>query len=126
MKSHLKVKIKSLAEEARIIRHEERRALKSATWARSRQQPAELNAAESEYDGLYHHRTVDVRDEARAAQLAYGFLRGRAYRTIENPGPTKLFRHVPERVVGLVSKYGGVAKADATTAIKDWLSPPVG
>lgn len=125
MKTHLRVKIRSLAEEARIIRHEERRALKSATWARTRQQPAELSAAEAEYDSLHHHRTVDVRQEARAALLAYGFLRGRPYREIENSGPLQAHHYVAGRVVGLVAKYGSAPKADASKAVAEWFKPPL-
>jgi hypothetical protein len=81
----LKVKIKSLTAEARIIRLEE---------GRSR---GELRAA------LRSHRQWDVRREQRATQLAYVYLRGRARVTIE-PGA----RSEPDwdRVTTMVKKYG--------------------
>lgn len=61
-----RVNVKSLAAEARMIRREERRA-----------GPAyrlELAA----------HRRGRVREEARYAQLALAFIRGMAYRNVEN------------------------------------------
>lgn len=54
----LRVKLKSLAEEARIIRREELRA------------HGEIR------EELYRHRIDTVRAEARATHLAYGFIRG--------------------------------------------------
>lgn len=62
----LKVKIKSLAEEAKIIRKEEEktkdRSLRSV---------------------LHFHRVSDVRKEARHSQLAYAFIRERSYKDVE-------------------------------------------
>lgn len=87
MKVYLKIKIMSLAAEARIIRKETKR------W------PGES----AERLGLYHHRIEDVRSEARSGLLAYGFLRGRPYRKMEALGST-----VPDwkRVEALITKYG--------------------
>lgn len=89
-RTYLKVKIKSLAAEARIIRHEE------AKFPRGRR-----NHQVSE--GLRQHRRHDVRNEARWAQLAYGFLRGRPYHVME----AKTYSE-PDwtRVAGLATKYG--------------------
>jgi hypothetical protein len=67
MKLYLKMKIMSLAAEARIIRTEEKK------W------PGEHAVR----NGLHQHRIRDVRSEARHALLAYGFLRGRDYRRLE-------------------------------------------
>ena len=61
----LRVKVKSLAEEARIIRQEEHRTKGVLR------------------DELHRHRTWDVRREARASCLAYGFIRGRSYSQME-------------------------------------------
>lgn len=69
MRVHLKIKIKSLAAEARIIRLEE-----------LRRKGGDVRTS------LHHHRVGVVRREARLALLAYGFLRGREYTTIE-PAP---------------------------------------
>ncbi len=81
----LKVKIKSLAAEARIIRLEE---LRSSGVTRQ---------------SLYFHRVYDVRNEARWSQLAYAFLRGRDYSQIEakNSGWVNW-----DRVMKLVAKFG--------------------
>lgn len=65
------MKIKSLAEEARIIRREESR-YKGPIWG-----PTETR------NSLHNHRTYDVRNEARASLLAYGFLRGKTLTQIE-------------------------------------------
>lgn len=62
----LKVKVKSLAAEARIIRREENRAA-------SPQLKLELK----------EHRRGSVRNTTRQALLAYGFLRGRPYCMME-------------------------------------------
>jgi len=66
---YLKVKIKSLAAEARIIRHEEAKARKWKNTA--------LRV------GLAGHRRGIVRSAARHTHLAYGFLRGRPYKAME-------------------------------------------
>lgn len=64
----LRVKIKSLAEEAAIIREEERR----------------LAGGSSERGHLRHHRITVVRDELRASYLAYAFLRERPRTELES------------------------------------------
>lgn len=61
-KIHLKVKIKHLAAEARIIRFEE------------------LKSFGSQRDSLAVHRRTVVRDAARQAQIAYALIRGKDYR----------------------------------------------
>lgn len=81
----LKVKIKSLAAEARIIRLEE-----------ARTKDYQLKCV------LYFHRVYDVRWEARWSQLAYGFLRGREYQEIEKSTQFIDWR----RVEKLVQKFG--------------------
>lgn len=95
MREYLRVKIKSLASEAKIIRHEEQ---KVKSWKR---EPG--HDPEPVYFGLHQHRTIEVRREARTAGLAYGFLRETPYRKMEFKCYTK-----PNwsRVKDLVSKYG--------------------
>ena len=93
MKIYLKIKIMSLAAEARIIRAEEKK------W------PGEHAAR----NGLRRHRIHEVRPEARHALLAYGFLRGRDYRALEAKAAC-----APDwdRVQRLAEKFGAAAKAD--------------
>ena len=52
---------------------------------------------------LMYHRKWDVRNEARAAQLAYAFVRGRSYKQTESK-----CHHEPNwiRVKKLIQKYG--------------------
>jgi hypothetical protein len=85
----LKVKIKTLAEEARIIRLEERRA-----------------QAGSRLQGELHgHRVGEVRHEQRCSLLAYAFLRGIPYASCEkNPATQPDWK----RVAKLVEKFGAV------------------
>lgn len=78
------MKIKSLAAEALIIRHAEKRYPK-------------------ERAALHSHRTHDVRQEARSALLAYGFLRGRELERLERKGSRPIDE---KRVAALVKKYG--------------------
>jgi len=66
---YLKVKIKSLATEAKIIRQEERKARER------RDRTLRI--------GLAGHRRGIVRHEARHSLLAYGFLRGVPYDKME-------------------------------------------
>jgi hypothetical protein len=64
----LKIKIKSLAAEAIIIRHEERK-----------------NSGDTR-NNLHLHRVMVVRPEARASFIAYAYLRGRLLSSQEQPG----------------------------------------
>jgi hypothetical protein len=87
MNVYLKIKIMSLAAEAQIIR----------------QQTKRFRGDDPRHTGLYRHRLDAVRPEARSAQLAYGFLRGRTYAQLENwchEGPDW------KRIEQLILKYG--------------------
>lgn len=81
----LRVKVKSLMAEARIIRAEEQRT---------------FGALRNE---LHLHRTLHLRDEARASHIAYGLIRGRTMEQMERVSHTK-----PDqaRVDAMVKKYG--------------------
>ncbi len=85
----LKIKLKSLAAEARII-HEQERKTKGAAYNGVR-------------ESLHLHRVMDVRRETRATHLAYGFLRGRTWAQIESYSTSP-----PDwkRVEAMVKKYG--------------------
>ncbi len=106
---HLKVKVKTLAAEAKIIRHAERQATS-----------ADRRCALAE-----HRRTV-VRSEARSSLLAYGYLRGRAYRSMELTCHTE---PLWDAVVKIIQRFG----ADPDSApygvningIKAWRDQPV-
>ena len=90
----LKIKIKSLAEEARIIRAAEDKL--KGQGVDNFQYPAEGWK-------LYAHRIQVVRPEARATQLAYAYLRGVPYRKVEPISHAEPNWH---RVEKMVEKYG--------------------
>lgn len=109
MTYQLKIKIKSLAAEARIIRHEERKAKASKLWHRTRQHKEDADRYWWVQIDLHHHRTFDVRRASRAALLAYAFLRNRPYKTVEQkahslPGWWASYPWVPAQK--LITKYG--------------------
>lgn len=93
-RARLRIKLKSLAAEAKIIRAEEARNFGATR------------------DNLYLHRVLDVRGEARAGHLIYGLIRGMPLDRIE----TRSKRDEPldkvyppslkQRLVQLAKKYG--------------------
>lgn len=98
----LKVKIKSLADEARIIRLEERRAGGRVTVVNKRV----IGRNDRLRAELRGHRTGVVRSEQRHSLLAYGFLRGRHRWEIERPYKCRMDNPDWERVRKLVFKFG--------------------
>ena len=116
----LKVKICSLAAEARIIRRMENaeRAYLRAKYGAVNRAPG---IAPDKFWGLRNHRTIEVRREARAALLAYGFLREREWVTMEqtwhDPKETAL---ALSRARDLVAKYGPGDKAKLKREFAEW------
>jgi hypothetical protein len=96
-RAKFRVKIKSLAEEARIIRREEGRALARAAYFRKALGPATVELtggalvtnktydAEFAYHGIHGHRVSVVRSESRSSLLAYACCRGVPYSSCERP-----------------------------------------
>lgn len=83
----LKIKIKTLASEAKHIRHEETRLYWESGWVDEGGVEWQISAPYHSGDvrrNLYLHRTQEVAKEARAALIAYGFMRGRRYDQIEH------------------------------------------
>jgi hypothetical protein len=105
--THLKIKIKSLAAEARMIRDEEKKwritetkrvpykdhrgieRVKIVRVPKKHYAKIPLHERPTDHpmrDSLYWHRVGVVREEARDSLIAYGFLRGLDYEQIEeNP-----------------------------------------
>ena len=118
--TYLKVKIKSLAEEARIIRKEEQKALRKASYHRRKQDETQTNEAYNLYYNLKLHRHHPVGTESRAALIAYGYLRGLKYSQIEKPKNAMILnkikinskdeytRIIPNRAYTLICKYGPI------------------
>ena len=100
MSTELKIKSKSLAAEARIIREEERRLCRRARHQAQRQRPADkLRRTRL---SLYEHRVHDVRSEARATFIARAFLAGREVGEADNSQPPK---HIVQRAYRIAKKY---------------------
>ena len=98
-KASVKVKICSLAAEARIIRGQERRRRKHLA------RREETVANDPVFWSLHNHRRLVVSREARSSLLAYGYMRGRAYSHME----AKCVAEEPNlaRVAEILLKYGG-------------------
>jgi hypothetical protein len=92
----LKVKIKSLCAEARIIRFEE------------------LKTRDDLRNSLRRHRVEDVRSESRATLLAYNFLRGK---TLAQTEPNASTPPDWDRVERMVKKYGNIT---ALSELETW------
>lgn len=93
MREYLKVKVKSLSAEAKIIRHEELKAKRCGR--------------KSLLFNLREHRIGVVRRAARSSLLAYGFLKGTPYRKMEKEGSSE-----PDwdAVQKMIERYGGKSK----------------
>lgn len=99
---YLKVKIKSLANEARIIRQEERKC-----------KDTDLR------NGLTNHRKNEVRREARSTLIAYGFMNGKKFYEIERmtvPSRNILRIIALDKAKSMIKRYGGdITKFDQWT-----------
>lgn len=94
----LKVKVKHLAEEARIIRKEE------------------LKHNGDTREWLYLHRIHTVRPIARASNIAYGFAKGTPLKKIERY-PDRIPTSIWAKVAAMVVKYSGRTKKE----YKEWI-----
>jgi len=128
----LKIKIKSLAEEARIIRVDERKLLGSWRWLEKNAQTGcvEKGLTRRKWSELRAHRIHDIRIEQRATLIAYGYLRGKAYRQIEQaphwlkppysrPGPSWT------KITAMIVKYQGGDKKVVFEQLKAWRGLPL-
>lgn len=127
----LKVKIKSLAEEARIIRLEELRA-KGRRKSSERRKDMGKGYVQANPDyavihgrdlplltELHQHRVCDVRQEQRASLLAYAFLRGKTLAACE---PKSARSPDWGRVLKLVEKFGDVTSVETKAQVANRLA----
>lgn len=122
MSVELKVKVMSLAEEARIIRREEIKAKRSYRWHAERQNVEQASKHAKERNSLYEHRIDVVRFECRCAELARAFIKGTPYRKVErftSDGPYQMGR-IKGRVQKLVNKYHD--SAVTPSMIEQWMN----
>lgn len=115
----LRVRIKELAQEARFIRHEEEKI-------KGRQKIGN-DLKSNQFWKLRNHRKDEVRPAARAAQLAYGFLRDVPYRQIEptSKEPTGYWEQkVRERLIKemkrLATKFSKNGTINFDSEIEEW------
>jgi hypothetical protein len=95
----LKVKIKSLMEEAQIIRREERKAKGDLRFE------------------LHNHRVYQVRHESRLSHIAYGFVRGRSLTRTEPRSKNGLRAADWKKIWFMYTTYGPVKhRADKRAA----------
>ena len=120
MSVELKIKAKSLAEEAKIIRKEEVRQKRLSRkkdpnggyW-----HPDALGT----YVKLHHHRTQPVRIAARHTHLARAFIAGTPYKSVECAP-----RYLPNTrdIAKMAQAYGAMGWAsmdEAMLRVSDWL-----
>ena len=121
MTVELKIKAKHLALEPAIIRKEEQAALKEARWCRANNRLP--NAAHARYISLNNHRRWNVRNEARATELARAYLAGKEYKTVEQKrkpeNESKFQRYIVPRIAVMAMKYGKASKVTDQEII-DW------
>ena len=105
-RTELKIKIKTLAAESRIIRLEERKAKAKARMVKRSEAKAGLRERCSR---LGNHRKTVVRQAARAAYIAYAFISGRSYKSTEDRVKIEPeWRSVARNVVRFLTPYGHI------------------
>lgn len=146
MSIELKIKFKHLALEPAIIRKEEYNLLRQIAWYKQHYQIKDISGFKEalkilyKYQSLQHHRTVVVRNEARATHLARAFIAGKSYSSVEKTRKDeRLFQtQIIPKIFSMVAKYGnervhqkydrntktyGYTKEDTerlTKAIEEW------
>ncbi len=106
--TQLRIKIRSLADEARVIRSEERKA-------KTNRQTALVNS-------LCLHRTKVVRPEARCALLCYAFLRGMPYERVEQMPKTRPdWRRIRKMIERFSDASSELELLDVKTRLEMWI-----
>jgi hypothetical protein len=128
MSIELKIKSKHLALEPAIIRKEEKKLLKQIAWFNSYRMGAVENdpafkAMQQKRESLHNHRKWNVRNEARATELARAYIAGKPYASVEKKrkldNECKFVRYIIPRITAMVQKYGD-GKPVTNTTILDW------
>jgi len=122
MKNYLRVKVLSLAAEAKIIRKEQNyrhrqrdHAIANGYGERVAEYHDKVRA------GLHEHRVTVVRNESRVANIAYGFLRGREYYEIEQYCyTTPNWKRVEELVMKYAEHDNPKYNRPVEEIFKDW------
>lgn len=117
MNIFLKVKVSTLAAEARIIRNLERSRQKQFIKAKERG-VVQHGAHDDKTRSLYLHRVQLLRPTIRANHLAYGFLRGREYGQMEQFAYTEPNWKEIEKVV---TRFASGDERDVQQSLAEWL-----
>jgi hypothetical protein len=110
----LKVKHKSLADEAKVIRKEENKLYRSTKWLRTRQEMEAADELRNARMELRDHRKAVVGFEARATYLALAYLKGKPMEYVEKnfKGRGNAFYYhwadLMNRVAQIVAKYENI------------------
>ena len=123
MSVYLKVKAKSLAEEAKIIRLERRKAKARARKLRLKYgDNVASRGLSSRAWSLHSHGFWVVKREARATHLARNFLKGTPYRVVEKT--TKPDKVGPDwdAVQRMATKYGELDPRETAQRLEEWKS----
>lgn len=124
MSMELKIKSKHLALEPSIIRKEEDKLKGQIRYQSKKENAALALALTTKLESLSTHRRWNVRNEARATELARAYLKGKPYVTVEkrskcNDDMYKLY--IVPRIVAMVTKYGkGDQRRIDRKTIIDW------
>lgn len=117
----LKIKAKHLALEPAIIKREEAKLRKQMKYNRDGE--TSYWALERKRDSLCNHRRWNVRNEARATELARAYLAGKPYCYVEkkrnNDGMFQMY--IVPRIVAMVTRYGsGEQRKVDNKIIREW------
>jgi len=121
MSIELKIKSKSLAAEATIIRNEERKLKYQVWWLREHEQDA--TQVHGTRMSLNTHRRWDVRNENRATYLARAYIKQVPYNVVEQkrkPENEYTFKaYIVPKVLGMVNKYGKKNNTTIPATVED-------
>lgn len=114
---HLKIKIETASLEAKRIRQEELRWARKLKRARERELPT--NNMDQIRESLYLHRTGSLRQHTRSLHLAYGFLKGNTYISMEKNASTAFDLLV---FVRNINKFGyRLSNKENANKLGEWL-----
>jgi len=114
----LKIKAKHLALEPKIIKHEERKLKGQIKYTNG----TDISLI-WKLNSLTSHRKWNVRNEARATELARAYLAGKPYSYVEKTRKNEVMfqLYIVPRIVSMVTKYGkGEQRKIDAAVIKEW------
>ena len=124
MCTELKIKSKHLALEPSVIRKEEDKLKSQIRYQTKKDNVAFALALTTKLESLCTHRRWNVRNEARATELARAYLKGKAYINVEKRSKDNdvMFQmYIVPRIVAMVTKYGkGDQRRIDRSHIKEW------